>query len=202
MSTWRGPTLAVAPGVTLTAVDLAHPCGETLKRFSFQALLDACDARYGPSAFTSWAVRHGLDAHRLLESPSVPVEYCYSFAETVVNERCGGDPTAAADLGAEVAEREINALFRFVLGFTSPSVLLRLSSVLWRKYYDRSELVVVESLGDGVHLELRGWRLMNATAAYMHCGAMQRWLQTCRGNAHFTVLEFSAPGLLKFSAKW
>lgn len=197
------PTLSVAPEVRLSAVDPARPCGERLKGFSFQAMLDVCEARYGAGAFTDWAARHHLDALALSTSPWVPVEYCFSLAETVVNERHGGDPQAAAGLGADCAAREINAVFRFVLGFTSPTTLLQLGSRFWRQYYDRSELVVVEAVGDSVQLELRGWALMNAVAASVHCGAMLQWLTCCRApGARFTALEFAAPGLLKLSAAW
>ena len=197
------PTLTVAPGVRLTAVDPTRPCGERLKGFSFQALISACNARYGPEAFASWATKYQLDARAISTSATVPVEYCFSLAETVVNERHGGDPQAAAGLGSECATREINAVFRFVLGFTSPTTLLQLGSRFWRQYYDRSELVVVESLGDSVRLELRGWALMNACAAYVHCGAMLQWLLCCRApGARFTTLEFASPGLLKLSAAW
>jgi hypothetical protein len=203
MSEGRVPRLSVAPGVLLTDIDPLRPCGERIKGFSFQTLLAVCQARYGPSAFSSWAVRYGLDQRAIAASASLPIEYLFSLAETVINERHGGETTALVDLASECVTHEINGFFRFVLGFTSPTTLLRLGSRFWRQYYDRSELVVVEAVGNTLKLELRGWGLMNATAAYVHCGAMLRWLEICRApSPRFTSLEFAAPGLLKLSATW
>ena len=197
------PRLEVAPGVTLGRVDTTRPSGVNVAGFSFLTLKHISHTRYGPTDLETWAASHRLDARAVTAGSWLPVELYYSLVETLLERHHAGDPRAATDLAGECARHEINGLYRFVLSFSSPLMVLRLSSRFWRQYYDRTELVVTESVGASLHAELRHWPVMTATAAYFLCGAALPWLQASRApDIAFTQLEFAAPGLLKLAAAW
>lgn len=197
------PTLEVSPGVTLSPLDLSKPSGLHVKGFSFFTLRDVSAARYGAQEFERWAVANRIDTRAVTAASWVPAEHYYSLVETLLARHHGGDPREAAPLADECARQEISGAYRFVLSFTSPLMVLRLSSRFWRQYYDRSELMVTESVGASLHAEVRHWPVMTATAAYFLCGAALAWLRASRApDIVFTRLKYSAPALLELSAAW
>lgn len=195
--------LTVAPGVTLAPVDLNVKSGVNLKGFSLLALCEVATERFGAPFVDAWKQRVGVDLRTVTAASWFPLEYYYHLLEHCVTEQLGGDPSRGVELGVLTARREINAFFRFVLAFTTPSMVLGLSARFWRSYYDKTDLVIVERRGDSLRAEIRGWPLMNAAAAYELSGAMFAWLESSRAkNIRLTKLECTAPGLLTLDAQW
>lgn len=195
--------LTVAPGLALVPIDLGMKSGINLKGFSLQALCEVASAQFGAAFVDAWKQRVNLDLRVVTATTWFPLEYYYHLIEHCVATQYGGDASRAVEIGVLTAKREINAFFRFVLAFTTPSMVLGLSARFWRSYYDKTDLVIVETKGDSLRAEIRGWPLMNAAAAYEVSGAMFAWLESSRAkNVRLTKLEFIAPGLLSLHASW
>jgi hypothetical protein len=195
--------LTVAPGVKLGPIDLSVKSGVNLKGFSLQALCEVVSERFGAAFVDAWKQKADVDLRAVTATTWFPLEYYYHLIEHCVAVQYGGDASRAVELGVLTAKREINAFFRFVLAFTTPSMVLGLSARFWRSYYDKTDLVIVETKGDSLRAEIRGWPLMNAAAAYEVSGAMFAWLESSRAkNVRLTKLEFTAPGLLSLHASW
>lgn len=195
--------LTVAPGVKLGPIDLNVKSGVNLKGFSLQALCEVVSERFGAAFVDAWKQKANVDLRAVTAASWSPLEYYYHLLEHCVTQQLGGDPSRGVELGVLTAKREINAFFRFVLAFTTPSMVLGLSARFWRSYYDKTDLVIVESKGEWLRAEIRGWPLMNEAAAYELSGAMFAWLESSRAkNVRLTKLEFTAPGLLTLEARW
>ena len=195
--------LTEAPGVKLGPIDLSVKSGVNLKGFSLQALCEVVSERFGAAFVDAWKQKAGVDLRAVTATTWFPLEYYYHLIEHCVAVQYGGEASRAVELGVLTAKREINAFFRFVLAFTTPSMVLGLSARFWRSYYDKTDLVIVETKGDSLRAEIRGWPLMNAAAAYEVSGAMFAWLESSRAkNVRLTKLEFTAPGLLSLHASW
>lgn len=193
--------LEVSPGVQLAPVDVARLSGVRIKAYSLQALEAVVTARFGPEVFATW--RASLDPDLSAGAVTwVPVEYRYHLVEQLVARFCAGDARSAWGLGAQVAQREINGLFRFVMRFTEPSLVLGLSSRFWRAFYDRSEFAVVDSGPGFVRAEVREWPLTNAVVAYELAGALCEWLRWSTPGVALDRLAWLAPGVLRLEASW
>ncbi len=199
----RIATLEVATGVELAPVDLTKRSGINLKGFSLITLCEVATERWGAASVDAWKKQSDLDLRVVTATTWFPLEYYYHLVEYLVATHLGGDPRAASELAATVARREINAFFRFVLSFTTPSMVMGVSARFWRSYYDGTELKVVASKSNWVHAEVRGWPLMSKTVAYEVAGALSEWMERSRAKAvRITALSFSQPGVLRIEATW
>ncbi|PZR05938.1 MAG: hypothetical protein DI536_31240 [Archangium gephyra] len=197
------PTLQVAPGVQLAPVDFTKKSGVNLKGFSLEALCNVASERFGADIVENWKKLVGVDLRVVTATAWFPLEYYYHLIEYVVAQRLEGDARAASHIGAMTAKKEINAFFRFVLGFTTPTMVLGISSRFWRSYYDKTELTVVTSTGNSVHAEVRDWPVMSEAVAYELAGALSAWMEASRArNVTITRLEYVANGVLRVDAKW
>lgn len=197
------PELKVAPGVRLAPVDFTMRSGVNLKGFSLEALCNVATERFGAEPVETWKKLAGVDLRAVTATAWFPLEYYYHLVEYLVTHQLGGDARAASELGAITAKREINAFFRFVLGFTTPTMVLGISSRFWRSYYDKTELKVVASTSTGVHAEIRDWPLMSEAVAYELGGALAQWMEASRArDVRITHLEYTKPGVLRVDVKW
>lgn len=196
-------TLQVAPGVKLSPVDTSRLSGVNLKGFSLIALCDVATERFGAGAVDAWKKSLGVDLRAVTATTWFPLEYYYHLVEYLVTHHLRGDPRAASELAATVARKEINAFFRFVLAFTTPAMVLGISSRFWRSYYDKTELKVVASKSNWVHAEVRDWPLMSEAIAYELAGSLIEWMESSRAKAvRITSLSFSQPNVLRIEATW
>ncbi|MGV3620183.1 MAG: hypothetical protein ACO1OB_05175 [Archangium sp.] len=197
------PTLVVAPGVQLAPVDFKKKSGVNLKGFSLEALCTVASERFGADIVENWKTLAEVDLRAVTATAWFPLEYYYHLVEYLVTRRLHGDTRAAAEIGAITAKKEINAFFRFTLGFTTPSMVLGISARFWRSYYDKTELKVVSSTSNSVHAEIRDWPLMSEPVAYELAGALTAWMEASRAkNVTVTRLEFVSNGVLRIDATW
>lgn len=197
------PELEVPVGVTLAPVDVTRQSGVRIKAFSLLAFEEVVAEQFGPALVAEWRRSVAFDFASMTATAWVPVEYRYALTEFVVTRALSGEPRRAWALGALVGQKEINGFFRFVLRFTSPTLVLGMSARFWRSYYDRSEFVVVDSGPGFVHAEVRDWPLVNAVVSYELAGALREWLLASRATGlRVTRLAWLQPGLLRLEAVW
>lgn len=197
------PTLKLGPGVQLAPVDFTKKSGVNLKGFALEALCNVAAERFGADVVESWKKLAGVDLRAVTATAWFPLEYYYHLIEHLVTQRLHGDARGASEIGATTAKQEINAFFRFVLGFTTPTMVLGISSRFWRSYYDKTELKVVTSSANGVHVEVRDWPLMSEAVAYELAGSLSAWMEASRAkNVAITHLEYVSPGVLRVDASW
>lgn len=197
------PQLEVPVGVSLAPVDARRLSGVRAKAFSLQTLEAVAAERFGGQVIAEWRAGVGFDFAGVTPASWVPLELYYHLVELLVRRHLDRDERRAAELGTEVARREINGFFRLVLGFTSPLVALSMSSRFWRSYFDRSEFVVVESGPGYLRAEVRDWPLTNAAVGYELGGALLAWLQASRASAPVLQrLAWLRPGVLFLDATW
>ena len=203
MSSRAIPELEVPVGVQLAPVDVTKPSGVRIKAFSLLALEEVTTAKFGAGVVAEWRKSVAFDFASMTATAWIPVEYRYHLVEFLVARYFDGDPHRASELGSLVGKKEINGFFRFVMQFTSPSLVLGMSSRFWRSYYDRSEFAVVESGPGFVHAEIRDWPLTNAAVAYELAGALREWLLASRANDLKVVrLAWVKQGLLRLESVW
>jgi hypothetical protein len=203
MSSRAIPELEVPVGVQLSPVDVTQLSGVRIKAFSLLALEEVATAQFGASVVAEWRKSHTFDFASMTATAWIPVEYRYHLTEYLVSRYLDGDPQRAWELGSLVAQKEISAFFRFVLRFTSPSLVLSMSSRFWRSFYDRCEFVVVDSGPGFVHAEIRDWPLMSAPVAYEIAGALREWMLASRAtDLRVLRLAWLKPGLLRLESVW
>jgi hypothetical protein len=203
MADQRIAQLKVAPGVQISPIDFNKKSGVNLKGFSLEALCQVAGERFGNDFVEQWKQLANVDLRTVTATAWFPIEYYYHLLEHCVTQRLGGDTRGGIEIGSVTAKREINAFFRFVLAFTTPSMVIGLSSRFWRSYYDKSELKIVESKSNSLRAEIRDWPLMNEACAYEVSGALLAWMESSRAKEmRITTLEFAAPGLLRLDANW
>lgn len=197
------PTIEVAPDVQLARVDFTKKSGVNLKGFALEALCGIASERFGAASIEAWKKQAGVDLRAVTATAWFPIEYYYHLLEYLVAQHLGGDARSAWELGDATAKREINAFFRFVLAFTTPTMVLSISSRFWRSYYDKSELKVVTSTSNSVCVEVRDWPLMSEAVAYELAGALVAWMQASRArDMRITRIAFTRPGVLRVEANW
>jgi len=197
------PELEVPVGVQLSPVDVTRPSGVRIKAFSLLALEEVATARFGAPVVAEWRKSVDFDFAAVTATTWIPVEYRYHLVEFLVARSFDGDARRASEIGSLVGKKEINGFFRFVMQFTSPSLVLGMSSRFWRSYYDRSEFVVVESGPGFCHAEIRDWPLTSAAVAYELAGALREWLLASRANDLRVVrLAWLQNGLLRLESVW
>ena len=83
-----------------------------------------------------------------------------------------GDLSIVAEVGGDVAEADLNGVYRLFFAIASPHYLLDKAASIWRNYYDSGELVVVERAQNMAVLELR--EVPEPHRA--HCLSVQGWM--------------------------
>lgn len=196
-------------GFQLKPIDLTQLSGAKMKGFSLLQLIATIEAEHGPEVIEAWrasvptAQQAQVDRRAVTSVAWMPVEYYYHLAGWVIDAKHQGDARVALDLGAAVATREINAFFRMVLRFTTPSMVMSLSGRVWRSYFDRGELAIVEARDGFVHTEVRDWPMNDLVSMHEMTGSLLRWMEASRAkDVKLERFELLAPGCFRVDARW
>lgn len=195
-------------GLTVRGVDYERLLGEKMKGFSLLKLLDVMEV-YEPGLSTAWRetlppAMHALADPRSITSVSwVPIELYYDGVAFIVARKLGGKAHAGVDVGHMTAAGEINSFFRFVLGFTTPVMVLKMSGRFWRQYYDTSKMEVIRGDNTGCKVVITQWGLTNDATLYELGGSLVAWMEASRArNVRLTRLEITATGQVEIEANW
>jgi hypothetical protein len=196
-------------GFALAPIELSRLSGSKMKGFALVQLIATIEAEHGREVVDAWrssltpAHQALVEARAVTSVAWVPVEFYYHLAGFVIDAKHGGDVRQAIDLGAAVASREINAFFRMVLNFTTPSMVMSLSGRFWRSYYDGGELAIVEARDRFVHGEVRGWAMADLVSMHEMAGSLVRWMQSSSAkDVKLERFELVAPGCFRVDATW
>ncbi|MBS2028194.1 MAG: hypothetical protein JST54_09845 [Deltaproteobacteria bacterium] len=83
-----------------------------------------------------------------------------------------GDLSIVAEVGGDVAEADLNGVYKLFFAIASPQYLMDKAASIWRNYYDSGELLVIERAPNLAVLELRDV----ATPHRAHCLSVQGWM--------------------------
>jgi hypothetical protein len=201
--------LANPQGLPLPKVDPASPCGARMKGFAVLHLLEHIEQRHGAAAVDAWratlpsALARTTDKRAVTSVGWLPVEVYFSAVRWLVDTHHGGDVREGLRVGHAMASRDINAFFRTVMGFTSPTTVLSLSGRFWKSYFDHSSLHVLASTNTSVYAEVRGWPLGDACSLHEVAGSLVAWMEASRAkDVRITRCELTAPGTLRIDAAW
>jgi hypothetical protein len=90
-----------------------------------------------------------------------------------------GDLSIVQEVGGDVAEADLNGVYKLFMQFASPQYLVDKAASLWRNYYDSGELLVVERGQDMAMLELRAFDAPHRAHCLSVLGWMIRSLKLC-----------------------
>jgi hypothetical protein len=90
-----------------------------------------------------------------------------------IDRRFGkGDLGIVQEVGGDVAEADLNGVYKLFMSFASPHYLVDKAASIWRNYYDSGELVVIDRGERFAVLELRDF----ATPHRAHCLSVLGWM--------------------------
>ncbi len=120
------------------------------KGISFLHLADFVRSRFGEEA---WLAIYGdlkpqsreVFSRPLLASAWYPYFAYAEFLDIVVQKFFGGSIKRAREVGAHDLEKSLNTVHRMLYKAGSPAFLIRMSSLLWRSYFNVGRMVVEES---------------------------------------------------------
>lgn len=166
------------------------------KGFTVQNLLAYVHERFGEEtarqAVASLApeLRPHADPSTTLAAGWVPVEVYFGIIQHVVALHFEGNPVGAQTIGYEVTLRDIHSIFKMVLRFTTPGMVLGMARRMWRSYCDQGELVHSEEQGLGV-LTLHQFAYQTPVAINELAGGFRAYLEC--SNAKNPRVEIIAP---------
>ncbi|MGC4114509.1 MAG: hypothetical protein QM765_07835 [Myxococcales bacterium] len=117
----------------MKGVAMVHFREYVLKRAGEEGLEEIA-ATLSPAASKMLTQPAACDWYEL--APVVEIEHA------LVNKFFNGDITAVAQLGEFDAVESISRIYRILFRFLDPATLVKKSSQLWSRYYDRGELKV------------------------------------------------------------
>lgn len=173
--------------------------GVHYKGFTVQNLLAYVSERFGEATVQA-AIESLSPELRLHTDPKttmavgwVPVEAYFGLIEHVVKQHFDGDPAGAQTIGYEVTLRDIHSIFKMVLRFTTPGMVLGMARRMWRSYCDQGELQHLEENGQEL-LTLKDFRYQTPVAINELAGGFRAYLECSSAkNPRVEVLE-PAPG--------
>ena len=120
------------------------------KGVTFAHLADFVRARFGPQAWLAILSDVKPDARKVFSGSLLASGwYDYSaYAEAldlIVRRHLGGKAEAAQEVGANDLEQSLNTVYRMLYRAGSPAFIIRMSSLLWRSYFNVGRMVVEES---------------------------------------------------------
>ncbi|NMO16491.1 hypothetical protein HPC49_04170 [Pyxidicoccus fallax] len=178
--------------------------GVHYKGFTVQNLLAYVSERFGEETARaaveslSPELRTHTDPRTALAVGWVPVETYFGIVEYVVNHHFEGNATGAQTIGYEVTLRDIHSIFKMVLRFTTPSMVLGMARRMWRSYCDQGELVHSEEDGVGV-LTLRQFAYQTPVSINELAGGFKAYLECSSAkNPRVEVIAPAADGALRW----
>jgi hypothetical protein len=178
--------------------------GVHYKGFTVQNLLAHVTERYGEStvheaiASLSPELRLHTDPKTTMAVGWVPVEAYFGLIEYVVKRHFDGNPVGAQTLGYEVTLRDIHSIFKMVLRFTTPRMVLGMARRMWRSYCDQGELDHVEAGGQEL-LTLKDFRYPTPVAINELAGGFRAYLECSSAkNPRVEVLEPGPGNVLRW----
>jgi hypothetical protein len=178
--------------------------GVHYKGFTVQNLLAYVTERFGEEtarlAVESLApeLRAHADPRTTLAVGWVPVETYFGIIQHVVDQHFDGNPAGAQTIGYEVTLRDIHSIFKMVLRFTTPGMVLGMARRMWRSYCDQGELVHTEEHGQGL-LTLREFSYQTPVSINELAGGFRAYLECSSAkNPRVEVIAPAPDGALRW----
>ena len=178
--------------------------GVHYKGFTIQNLLAYVHERFGEETVRTAveSLPPDLQVHTDLRTTLavgwVPVETYFGIVQSVVEQHFGGDPAGAQTIGYEVTLRDIHSIFKMVLRFTTPSMVLGMARRMWRSYCDQGELLHGDENGLDV-LTLRQFTYQTPVSLNELAGGFRAYLECSSAkNPRVEVIDPAADGALRW----
>ncbi|NOJ77920.1 hypothetical protein HNV28_06110 [Myxococcus xanthus] len=156
--------------------------GVNYKGFTVQNLLAYVHERFGEDTARTAVesllpeLKPHADPRTTLAVGWVPVETYFGIIQHVVDRHFDGKPEGAHTVGYEVTLRDIHSIFKMVLRFTTPNMVLGMARRMWRSYCDQGELLHQEENGTGMLL-LRQFTYQTPVALHEMAGGFRAYLE-------------------------
>lgn len=178
--------------------------GVHYKGFTVQNLLAYVQERFGEDTARTAVeslqpeLRVHTDPRTTLAVGWVPVEAYFGIVQHVVDRHFEGNPLGAQTVGYEVTLRDIHSIFKMVLRFTTPGMVLGMAKRMWRSYCDQGELQHVEENGTGMLL-LKQFPYQTPVSINELAGGFKAYLECSSAkNPRVEVLEPAPGGVLRW----
>jgi hypothetical protein len=190
-------------------VDTSAPAQEVCYRaFVFHNLKAAAVQKHGAEAWRRVEAALPPESRPCFEARSrLPVAWLpavhYARALALLTAQLGrGLPEEAVEWGRLRATLDINAFFKFVLGFASPDLVLQLASTIWGQYANFGPLAVQRVPGRGADAQVQ-MPLADPFLLHDLGGAMLAFLAHSKArNPRLTRCTFAPPATLSWVIAW
>ncbi|MDP3939123.1 MAG: hypothetical protein Q8R92_13445 [Deltaproteobacteria bacterium] len=180
------------------------------KGVTFQHLVDFVRDRFGANAWLEIlgdlkpATREVFTGS-LLASCWYPYDAYAEVLDLIVRRHLGGRPEAARDIGANDLEQSLNTVYRFLYRAGSPAFIIRMSSLLWRSYFNVGRMVVVDSGAEHARVRIEEFMPPSKAVCWDIFGSMCRGLELSGARdveARHTECPLNGDAFLGYEATW
>lgn len=124
------------------------------------------------AAISDPGVRSELADGKALKSNWYPFTVLVDISLAIDRIYGQGDLGILEQVGGDVAEADLNSVYKFFMAMASPQYLMDKAASLWRNYYDSGEMVVIDRGENKAILELRKFESPHRA----HCLAVKGWM--------------------------
>lgn len=180
------------------------------KGVTFIHLADFVRKRFGEDAWLQVFGDLKPDAREiftgsLLASGWYPYDAYAEALDLIVRRHLGGKPEAARDIGANDLEQSLNTVYRFLYRAGSPAFIIRMSSLLWRSYFNAGRMVVVESGKEHARVRIEEFMPPSKAVCWDIFGSICRGLELSGArvvDARHTECPLKGDAVLGYEATW
>jgi len=186
-----------AEGVLSKGISFLHLAQFVRSRFGEQAWLEILGDLKPPAR----EVFRGV----LLASGWYPYSTYAEALDLIVRRHLGGKPEAAREIGANDLESSLNTVYRFLYRAGSPAFIIRMSSLLWRNYFNVGRMVVEESGREHARVRIEGFLPPTKAVCWDIFGSMCRGLELSGAtaiDAGHTECPLEGGTVMRYEATW
>ena len=157
------------------------------------------------AAISDAETREQLADGRALKSAWYPFETLVETTVAIDRLFGKGDLGILIDVGGDVAEADLNSVYKLFIAVATPQYLIDKAASLWRNYYDTGELVVAAREPQRALIELRNFDTPHRAHCLSVLGWMIRSLQLCGCKdvvGHHETCRAIGHGQCLFEASW
>ena len=180
------------------------------KGISFRHLSDFVRSRFGEEG---WLTVYGdlkpqsreVFSRPLLASAWYPYFAYAELLDIIVQRFFGGNIERAREVGAHDLEKSLNTVYRMLYKAGSPAFLIRMSSLLWRSYFNVGRMVVEDSGRGFARVRIEGFTPPLEAICWDIFGGMCRGLELSGASdikATHSECPLKGGAVMRYEATW